>query len=39
MAVTDILKKPVFKVDGITLTVGIVLVVLLVVYFFYFRKK
>ncbi len=39
MAVTDVLKKPVFKVDGLTLTVGLLLVIALAVYFLYWRKK
>lgn len=39
MAITDILKKPVFKIDGLTMTVGLILVALLLVYFFYWRKK
>lgn len=39
MAFTDIIKKPVFKVDGITLTVGVILIALLLVYFFYWRKR
>ena len=39
MAITDVLKKPVFKLDGLTLTVGLILVVVLAVYLFYWRKK
>lgn len=38
MAVTDVLKKPIFKVDGITLTVGLLLVALVLMYFFVWRK-
>ncbi len=39
MAVTDVLKKPVFQIDGLTLTVGLLLVIVLAVYLFYWRKK
>lgn len=39
MAITDVIKKPVFKVDGITLTVGVLLLALVLIYFFYWRKK
>ncbi len=38
MAVTDIFKKPIFKIDGITLTVGLLLVALVVAYFLFWRK-
>ena len=35
----DFLKRPIFQVDGLTLTVGMAIVILAVVYFLFLRKK
>ena len=35
----EFLKKPLFSVDGLTVTVGIAIVVVALLYFFVLRKK
>jgi hypothetical protein len=37
--VATFLKKPIFQVDGFTLTFGVALVILAVAYFAFFKKK
>jgi len=39
MAIGDLIKKPIFKIDGLTLTVGLLVVIVILVYFFYLRKR
>jgi len=35
----EFLKKPLFSIDGFTLTVGVAIVVVALLYFFVLRKK
>ena len=35
----DFLKKPLFSVDGLTITVGLAIVAVALLYFFVLRKK